>query len=169
MQDRSPANPAAAGTHVFDVALAPNRSLSPLGFYALMGFVSVVGLSLGTAFLTIGAWPVFGFFGLEILLVYAAFKASYRSGRLSETLRLSGDALTVRRISPRGRVQTWRFQPHWLRVEMDDPPHHDSQLTLASHGRRLTVGSFLTSQERRQLAQAILAALKKLRCLPAPV
>ena len=169
MQDRSPAHPAVVGRSLFDVVLAPYRSLSLSAFSTLMGFIVLVCLSLGTAFLIIGAWPVSGFLGLEIVLVYAAFKASYRSGRLSETLRLSGDTLTVRRISPRGRVQTWRFQPHWLRVEMDDPPDHDSQLTLTSHGRRLIVGSFLTPQERLELARALLAALKKLRSVPVSV
>ena len=114
-----------------------------------------------------GAWPVFGFFGLDVLLIYVAFKASYRSGRMHETLRLTENALTVERVGPGRRHRSWRFQPYWLRVEMDDPPEHESQLTLASHGRRLVVGAFLAPEERLEVARALGAALGRLRQPPA--
>ncbi len=164
-----PSNPCAAAEAVaFDATLTPHRSLGPLGFTLLMGFFATVSLAIGIGFLMIGAWPVIGFFGLDVALVWFAFRFSYRSGRMREHLRLSQGLLTVRRILPSGRVREWRFQPYWLRVEMDDPPRHDSQLTLASHGRRLTVGDFLSVPERHDLARALSNALDRLRCLPSP-
>src|SRR3546814_13652527 len=50
---------------LFDAILTPHRSLSPTGFLVLMSLVALVGFGIGIAFLTIGAWPVFGFCGLE--------------------------------------------------------------------------------------------------------
>jgi len=148
---------------LFDAVLYPHRSLSPVGFWLIMGGVASVSFVAGMAFLLRGAWPIFGFFGLDVLLMYWAFKASYRSGRLRETIRLSREALVIERIQPSGRRQSWRFQPHWLRVELDDPPEHGSQLTLRSHGKALTVGSFLTPEERAEVAVALRRALGELR------
>ena len=133
-----------------------------------MAVASGAALALSLVFFLMGAWPVVGFFGLDVGLLWIAFRLSYRSGRLTETLHLSHDTLTVRRTLPSGRAREWRFQPYWLRVEIDDPPEHHSRLTLASHGRRLAIGAFLTANERLELAGALTAALRKLRCLPEP-
>lgn len=151
---------------LFDAILHPHRSLSPLGFVVLMAFVCLVSFTAGIAFLIAGAWPVFGFFGLDVLLIYIAFRLSYRSGRLYETLRLTRDSLTVQRFFPSGEVKSWNFQPYWLRVEMDDPPRTDSRLRLTTHGRSLVIGSFLTPTERLEVAEALKAALATQRARP---
>jgi uncharacterized membrane protein len=151
------------GPYLFDAVLYPHRSLGPRGFWLLMGAISLVSFTAGIAFLLRGAWPVFGFFGLDVLLMYWAFKASYRSGRLRETVRLTSDALTVERVSPGGRVQRWSFQPYWLRVEIDLPARHGSQVVLASHGKRLVVGAFLSPEERGEFAEALREALNRAR------
>ena len=69
-----------------------------------------------------------GFFGLDIALLYLAFRLSYRSGRLRETIRVTADEVVVRRIAPNGRTTEWRFNPYWLRVALDDPVEHHSQI-----------------------------------------
>ena len=151
---------------IFAARLEPYRSLSPGGFVILMSAIVAVAFGAGLVFALVGAWPVFGFFGLDVLLIYLAFKANYRSGCMHETLRLTENALIVERVGPGGRHRSWRFQPYWLRVEMDDPPEHESRLTLASHGRRLVVGAFLTPEERLELARALGAALDRLKQPP---
>ena len=149
----------AAPPVLFDAVLRPHRSLSPAGFAVLMGAVAAVGFGTGVAFLMAGAWPVFGFCGLEVLLIYVCFRLNYRSAGLFERVRLTGAALTVERRDWRGRARLWTFQPYWLRVAMDDPPRHDSRLTLSSHGRSLVIGSFLAPEERAELARALRHAL----------
>ena len=144
---------------IFDAVLAPNRSLGRAGFLAVMAGVIVVSVGLGTYFLLQGAWPVFGFFGLDIVLLYLAFRLSYRSGRLRETIRVTADEVVVRRIAPNGRTTEWRFNPYWLRVALDDPVEHESQITLTSHGRSIVVGPFLAPEERASLVKALRAAL----------
>jgi uncharacterized membrane protein len=143
----------------FDAVLHPHRSLSPFGFLVLMGALSAVSFATGIAFLMAGAWPVFGFFGLDVLLVYLAFRVNYRSGRIYEMLRLTRDELSVRRVFPSGTSKSWSFQSYWLRVEMDDPPRPDSVLALSSHGNSLAIGAFLTPDEKLEVARALGAAL----------
>ena len=152
----------------FDAVLKPNRSLSPRGFFWLMTAFGVACFITGVGFITAGAWPVFGFFGLDVLILYVAFRASYRTGNLAEVVRLTEKELLVRRTLPSGRVREWRFQPYWLQVNIDTPPEHDSQLILRSHGRSVTIGSFLSPDDRGEVADELRAALdRQRRALPA--
>lgn len=148
---------------VFDAVLHPHRSLSRRGFAILMTAVALVGFAGGVAFVYLGAWPITGFGIVELGLFYVMFRLNYRSARLFERLRLTRDELTVERHEVNGEIRHWRFQTYWLRVSLDDPPAQDSQLTLSSHGRQLTVGSFLTATERADFAHALKAALADLR------
>ena len=157
----------AAGEVIFGAELTPHRSLPPQGFMLLMALICLISFLAGLAFYAVGAWPVVGFLGLDVLLIYLAFRASYRSARMVETLSLTRSALTVRHTDRWGRSRSCRLQAAWLQVLMDDPPQHHSQLTLRSHGRSLTIGSFLTPEERLDLARALRRALEDAR-LPAP-
>lgn len=150
----------------FDVILHPHRSLGRTGFRVLMGGVVLVSLTIGGAFWAMGAWPVTGFFGLDILVVYWAFRANYRSARLYERVRLTDTDLTVQRVAWKTPERVWTFQPYWLRVSMDDPPRHESQVTLTSHGQSVTVGAFLSPDERLEFAKALNGALAAWRHAP---
>ena len=143
----------------FSAVLHPHRSLSPVGFFILMVFIVGVSFSAGLAFLAQGAWPIFGFFGLDVLLIYLAFKLNYRDGRIFETIQLGAKELLVRRVFPSGRIRVWTFEPAWMRVLMDNPPEHHSQLVLTNREKRLTVGAFLSPEERLEVADALKAAL----------
>lgn len=152
---------------LLNAVLSPSRSLGPAGFRILMAVVGGFCLAAGLAFAAAGAWPVFGFLGLDVLLVWLAFRASYRSGRTRETIRLDRDALRVSRTDPDGRTRSWSFQPSWLRVDLDDPVEHGSQIRLSSHGRILVVGSFLAPEERADLARAIREGIARWRAAEA--
>ncbi|WP_341703105.1 DUF2244 domain-containing protein [Ferrovibrio sp.] len=147
---------------VFAAELRPHRSLGPRGFVILMGFFAAVNFAAGAAFWALGAWPVFGFCGLDVLLLWLAFRYSYRQARAREYLRLDADALTLRRIDMQGREKSWRMQPYWLRVECSEEDD-SARLRLWSHGRMLAVGDFLSPQERRTLAAALREALWRWR------
>jgi uncharacterized membrane protein len=148
---------------LFDAVLQPHRSLSPRGFTILMILLGIVSFTAGISFISIGAWPVCGFFGLDVGLVYLAFKLNYRAARNYETVQLTESVLRIARGGPSGVRESHSFQPHWVRVEMDDPPEHASQLRLTSHGRRVIVGSFLSPEERADFARALKAELERLR------
>ncbi len=148
---------------VFDAVLQPHRSLSPRGFAILMMLLGTVSFAAGIGFVTLGAWPVMGFLGLDVLLVYVAFRLNYRAARDYETVQLTETTLHVARRGPLGVRESHAFQAHWVRVEMDDPPRDDSRLRLTSHGRSVTIGAFLTPDERLDFARALKAELARLR------
>jgi len=131
-----------------------------------MAAVSAVCFTAGLAFLAVGAWPVFGFFGLDVVLLYVAFRLNYRSGRLVETISLGSKELVIIKYFPNGRIREWRFAPFWVRVTLNKPSRQDSQLVLSSHGRHVDVGSFLTPVERNEVAVALRTALAQWRESP---
>lgn len=143
----------------FAAVLTPHRSLGPKGFVILMSLVAGISFTAGLVFYLMGAWPILGFFGLDVLAIWWAFRASYRSAREYETVELGPDALVVRRYDPAGRMREWSFQPYWLRVEIEEDDDMVGPLHLTSHGRRLAIGGFLSGEERRDFAHALRRAL----------
>jgi uncharacterized membrane protein len=147
-------SPAPQGQTRFSAVLTPHRSLGPKGFMVLMGAVCAVRL---------GAWPVIGFMGLDVALIYIAFKLNFRALRLYETVDLTNDTLTITRVDPSGRARSWSFNPYWVRLSLESRIGRSSQLLLASHGKRLVFASFLTDDEREDFALALSAALSSAR------
>ena len=143
----------------FDARLSPYRSLPPKGFFWVMAVLAGIGFCAGIGFVLAGAWPVTGFFGLDVALVYLAFRLSYRSARQTESVRLTEAALDVERVSIRGERRRWRFEPYWLKIVFEEWDEGQNRLILASHGKSLALGTFLSSPERRHLAVALKAAL----------
>lgn len=171
-EGREPAKQPAAGRAppLFEATLYPHRSLPWSGFRWLMAFVASLFLIRGGMLAAEGAWPVAIYFGLGFLLIYFAFRLNYRAGRLLETVRLTRDELLIRRIHPNGRVEEWRLQPTWVRV--DAIPTSEAvgaplaEVRLSSHGRRLAIGRFLTDAERESFSEALRAALVLARSAP---
>lgn len=151
----------------FRVVLYPHRSLGPKGFLVLMLAIGSVSFVTGMLFLLKGAWPVFGFFGLDVALVYAAFRLNYRSGRLYETIELTPETLTITRVHPSGQRESFDFNPYWVRVRLAEAPHGGTDLRLASHGREFAFARFLTDDERRDLSDALSGALAAARAATA--
>ena len=84
----------------------------------LMAAVCAVSFGTGLFFYLLGAWPVIGFMGLDVALIYVAFKLNFRALRLYETVDLTHDALTVTRVAPSGKAQSWSFNPYWVRLSL---------------------------------------------------
>jgi uncharacterized membrane protein len=154
-------DPAPEEPELFSALLTPHRSLNRTGFIPLMGFLSAVSFAAGVAFWMMGAWPVFGFFGLDVLLVYWAFKVNFRRARATEAIRVTPSELRVRRVSHRGHVVEWVLNPLW--VQLDQKIHAEfgiEKLYLLSRGRRVSIASFLGPDEKASFAKALLAALQ---------
>jgi len=150
----------------FDIVLYPNRSLGRTGFAVLMGAIVLVSAAIGAGFMMVGAWPVTGFLGLDVVLIFMAFRWHDREARRTEFVRLDQGGLTVRRLEPDGSAQSWHFEPYWLQVSIEAAGRHDHRLILRSHGRQLEIGAFLTQDERQELARALEAALREHRAAP---
>jgi uncharacterized membrane protein len=144
--------------------LHPHRSLPPSGFLIMMVLIGGVSFVFGLVFVMLGAWPVTGFFGLDVALIYYAFKLNYRSGELYETITLSQEMLKLTRVHPSGRREEFDFNPYWARVRCSvDRPDGRTSLRLAAQGREVLFGQFLTDDERRDVADALTGALVNTR------
>src|SRR5712672_1469728 len=150
-----------AQPELFSALLTPHRSLNRTGFLVLMTFVGVVSFAAGTAFWLKGAWPVFGFFGLDVLAIYWAFRINFRRAAASEEITVTPSELRVRRVSHRGHVVEWVLNPLWVRLDQKgDAEFGIERLYLVSRGRRVSIGSFLGPDEKASFAKALLAALQ---------
>ena len=156
-------SPICANPPFFERVLLPHRSLPSRNFHMLMGLLGLVSVAAGVGFVAVGAWPVIGFFGLDVALVYLAFRLNYRTARQSETIRLADDAFSVERVSVRGERRNWRFQPFWVKVILEERPDASNRLLVASHGRSLVIGDFVPPAARRELATTLLDALTRWR------
>jgi uncharacterized membrane protein len=154
----------AAEPPLFTAVLTPHRSLTPSGFMLVMMALVACSFIAGLAFWMMGAWPVVGFFGLDIALVQLAFRMNYRAARAAEEIELTPSCLTVRKVTPGGRATEAEFNPFWTKLEIDRVPEIGVvALRLASHGRRVSLGSFLGPAEKEDFAEAFGAALAKAR------
>jgi uncharacterized membrane protein len=145
---------------IFSAVLTPHRSLSRGGFLILMLVLGGISFATGMAFLLAGAWPVIGFCGLDVLLVYLAFQVSYRRAKAYEQVTVTPSELTVRKVSHYGRISEWTLNPLWVRL--DRVVHAEfgiERLFLVSHGRRLAIAGFLGPDEKASFALALSAAL----------
>jgi uncharacterized membrane protein len=130
----------------------------------LMGFISTVSFAAGVAFWLMGAWPVFGFFGLDVLVIYWAFRINFRRARATEEISVTPSELRVRRVSHRGHVVEFVLNPLWVRL--DQKTHAEfgiEKLYLVSRGRRVAIASFLGPDEKASFAKALTAALQAAR------
>jgi uncharacterized membrane protein len=149
---------------IFSAVITPHRSLGHVGFLLLMAVFGGVSFVAGMMFLAMGAWPVFGFFGLDVLLLYWAFRYSYRTASAYEEVTVTPVELRVRKVSHRGRVREWALNPLWVRLEQI--VHEDygvEQLLLVARGQELAVGNCLGPDEKASFAKALNQALGEAR------
>ena len=137
----------------FSTLLRPHRSLSQEGFKWVMRGAIAANLLIGLPMYLLGAWPVLGFMGLDVWLLYYLFQRSYLDARRSETLTLTDRELIVDRVAPDGEREQHRLDAYWLRVEQGE------RLVLVSRGNRVVVGRFLSPGEREAVGEQLKAAL----------
>jgi uncharacterized membrane protein len=149
---------------LFSAIITPHRSLSGTGFLAVMALVGGFSFIGGLFFFLLGAWPVIGFLGLDVALVYWAFRANYRAAAAFEEVTVTPSELRLRRVSHRGEVAEWTLNPLW--TKLDREKHEEFgllKLFLVSRGRRLAVAGFLSPKEKESFAAALSAALGEAR------
>jgi uncharacterized membrane protein len=153
-----------AQPELFSALLTPHRSLSRAGFVVLMAVVSVISFAAGLACLLMGAWPVLGFFGLDVLAIYWAFRINFRRAGASEEIRVTASELRLRRVSHRGHVVEFVLNPLWVRLDRKAHAEYGiERLYLVSKGRRVAVATFLGPDEKASFAKALTAALQAAR------
>jgi uncharacterized membrane protein len=148
-------------TRRWSVTLTPHRSLTREGFVALMMIVVALNFVGGLVFLVAGAWPITGFMGLDVVLVWWAFRKNFADAQRAERIVVQDDLVTLHRLSQEGIRETLEFNRRWLRVELefDEAREIVGRLLLSYRGALTEVGSFLGGDERQSLSRALRAAL----------
>ena len=141
---------------LFSARVTPHRSLNRTGFMVLMIFIGTVSFVAGIAFLLMGAWPVLGFFGLDVLVIYWAFRINFRSAEATEDIVVTPTELRVRRVNHRGHLIEWSFNPLWVQLEQTgDPEFGIERLYLVSRGRRVSIGILSGAGRKGKLFQSL--------------
>ncbi|CAN5220046.1 DUF2244 domain-containing protein [soil metagenome] len=156
--------PAAAERPVFDATITPHRSLGQNGFRIVMTLVCLASIVSSIPFVVLGAWPVAGFFGLDVIALFIAFHVNFRHARAFERIVVTPLEVLLRKVSHHGREAVWRSNPAWTKLErQDDEDYGLLGLCSVSRGRRVAVASALSPGEREGFADALGKALAKVR------
>ena len=158
VHDKSPEN-----GETIVITLWPYRSLSLQGFRILIAVLASLMSLIGLGFYLIGAWPVVGFLGLEIFIVWYAFKWNYRSGQLVETVAITPQQVDIIRTDWRGRSRTICLNGVWIKAELDTKEKKRCRLYLRHHAIKLEIGAFMPPAEKPSLAVALNEAFARLR------
>ena len=154
----------AAEEPVFDATITPHRSLGQDGFRLVMTLVCLVSVAASIPFMLLGAWPVAGFFGLDFIALFIAFKVNFNAARAFERIVVTPLEVLLRKVSHRGREKIWRSNWGWKSLQRaDDQDYGLLELSLVSRGRRTVIASALSPQEREGFARALGSALAKAR------
>ena len=149
---------------LFAARLTPHRSLSPRGIRIVVVVLASMALLPGLIFYMLGAWPVVGFMGLDVLALYWALTWSFRDGKRSEEVTLWQDLLEIRQISPTGEETRETFNPTLVRLVIDrDFDERTTGLKLKTPERELIIGAFLNPDDKGSFAKAFGTALRKAR------
>jgi uncharacterized membrane protein len=148
---------------VFEARLTPHRSLGRQGFRVMITLLCASAVFSSIPFIVLGAWPVAGFYGLDVLALFIAFKVNYRRATgAEERVWLSYVELRLSKTSHRGETAEWRFNPLWSRLSLDEDADFGAlRLCVVSGRETVPIGDFLAPPQRRNLAEALSAALVK--------
>jgi uncharacterized membrane protein len=151
----------ASNSKGWEATLTPHRSLTRQGFLLVMMLVAAVNLVVGGLFMAIGAWPVAGFAGLDVLIIWWAFRANFADARRMERISITEHELVFDRLRENRPPEQQRFVRRWVRVELEEDREREliGRLMLVSGASRISVGEFLGPEERKTLAAALKSAL----------
>ncbi len=158
--------PAFASTDrpIFAASLTPHRALGRRGLRIVVLVVALLAAIPGIVFFALGAWPVVGFMGLDVLAVWWAPSASMKDGKRLEQVTLYRDSLVVRQVSPTGAASEATFNPFFVRLVVSrDAEDRITGLVLSGRDRELPIGAFLNPADKATFAKAFGAALSRAR------
>lgn len=152
-------------TENFTAVLTPYRSLGRRGFVILISILVALNIAVASTFYALGAWPVAPFMGLDVLLVWWAFRLNYVDAKRAERIEITPYELILDRMGPDGQAEQKRFTRSWVQVDLERDEARDliGPLFLRSHGVATEIGRFLSAEDRQAFARVLSAKLAKTR------
>lgn len=156
--------PSTAEERLFDVRIQPHRSLTPQNFRVLITIFSLAAVFTSVPFMIAGAWPVGGFMGVDVAILYLAFRANFRAARAYEDIVVTPLELLLAKVNPKGLRAEWRFNPTWTRLDRTEHVEYGVQrLALRSRGDEVEVAAFLGPEAKAEFARGLTRALSAAR------
>lgn len=153
---------ATQATPLFAATLTPYRSLSRKGLRNVVLLTAILAAIPGIMFFLLGAWPIVGFMGLDVLAVYWALTRSTKDGRRFEEVTLWPDELEIRSVTPQGKDSRETFNPFFVRLIVDrDIEDRTTGLWLKSREKMLEIGAFLNPDDKASFAKVFGNELSK--------
>lgn len=151
-------------TILFEATSTPPAGLSARGMRWLCGLAAAVAMVPAVIFAWLGAWPVLGFIGVELVVVLGLVALHRRWSRAAvESVLLTEGRLVIRRADGRGGVEQAQLEPYWAQVTLEETAGGGTALHVSARGRSVELGRFLAPEEKRALADALQAALRRYR------
>ncbi|MEM6535054.1 MAG: DUF2244 domain-containing protein [Pseudomonadota bacterium] len=147
----------------FDATLSPNRSLSPRAFVIVMTIVGCVSFVAGLLFVSQGAFPVIGFFGLDALAIWYALRWNARQLKQETRIRVTAETVDMEHLVPGKPAKRASVPTPFARVGLAYPERSPSVLSISHGAASWAIGAYLTGDERRSLAAALEAAIQRAR------
>ena len=151
------------------IKIWPHRSLSKRGFAIVLIALGSLAFAIGVGFFLAGAWPVFGFLGVEFLVVYVAFKMNYRAAQKRQSITVTDKTLRIDTTHPSGKHETASLPTPWVKVTVspgeapDITSRYQQKITVSSHGQSVIVADFVHPAETPQLARHISGMIDRAR------
>ena len=147
--------------YYLDIKIYRNQSLTTRGLYILMFFITIPASYIGISFYVLGAWPVLGFMGFEILLIYIAFKILFYKNKFYEHIILDKEKLNILFKKKNKIIKKIELEPTWVQVKIEKIYENEDTLILSSHGKKIILANYLIPEERLKLAGKIKSGLRE--------
>ena len=135
-----------------------NNSLSSSGRRLVFAFILTVSFGIAAAFsLVLGAWPILPFAGLEMAVLYVAFRYIDCHAADYERITIRGDSVAVE-VRDGTDVARFELSRYWAQVVCE---HEGARLALRSHGREIEVGRHLCDEQRLEMARGLARELRR--------
>jgi uncharacterized membrane protein len=164
MNENKPPDSASWEQPVFSARIHPQRSMTPRGVALVLLLAGSVSAMISLPFVIMGAWPIAGFFGLDVFLLWLAFRVQAREANAYEEILVTRPHMLIRDVSARGRVREARFNPYWVRLKRDVHAEWGVERLSLEEGRRsLEIARHLGRGEKAKFATALQKGLSDAR------
>lgn len=143
--------------HVF--VARRNNSLSSTHRMWIFACVCAFSMAIALVFTVFGAWPVMPFTGIEMAVLYTAFRYIERHASDYEIIAIMEDRVRIEsRVG--SEIRCVEFNRHWAQLVTNDGSG-EPRLALRSHGRDVEFGRHLTSTDRERVARELREQLRR--------
>ena len=148
----------------FEILLKPNSSLTGATRILFLGSIFFICSVIGIGFFLAGGIMILPFAGLEIVLVYLAFKLSFNWSKQKQIIILSKEHVEVR-VDGIKEFFTWKEFRSFATFNVTKKKNEDHDLSFRSKGKEVVIGSFLNQEDKVLLKEEIFQIIQRLNNL----